>query len=191
MDAPSFEVSPQFAGPTLCFGECLSSFGRFELACFVYDEATKRERLIHERTHRLVALWLATVARRFHGKADEFENVRSILLGVLAFCEGVVDPNAFRCGSGIRHLAGNKKILNFRACESSVRVAERTCYRLKLILCEYRHLRFHLLGVSMSRTPVRLLNRARSSSKTSPMYRKRSPFEPPVRREEASSQPAR
>ena len=65
MDAPPFEVSPQIAGSTLCFGECLSSFSFCELACFVHDEARKRKRLIQERTHGFVPLWLASMRAGF------------------------------------------------------------------------------------------------------------------------------
>jgi len=88
-----------------------------------------------------VAFGLTAEARRLYREADEFEDVRAVLLGVLAVDESVVNADTLRDGSRVRYFAACEQLLDFSAGQTGIRVAERSGDRLQLVLCEEGHLR--------------------------------------------------
>jgi hypothetical protein len=124
MHPSAFKIGSQFPRAALSLRQCLNKFCFCEIARLIDDKSGKRQGLIELCAHRLVSFGLAAIPGRFHGEPDKLQNMRSILLGVLALDEGIVGANALRDRAGVDHLARCKKVLNFRSGKAIGGLAE-------------------------------------------------------------------
>ena len=79
-----------------------------------------------------------------HCEANEFQDVRAVLFGVLALYEGIVDADTFRHRAWIDHLAGRDQVLDLQPCKALVGVAQGAGNGFQLVLREERHVGPHL-----------------------------------------------
>src|ERR1700753_4160384 len=105
MNAPAFEVGTKVSRSTLGLRQRGGTIHRRDVARLVDHETGECECLIEKGTHWFKASGISAVPSRLHRLTNELENMRSILLCILALRESVIYPNSLGHRAWINHPA--------------------------------------------------------------------------------------